>query len=99
MIVLYIGLLVLKKSQKKEIVAEFRPYFLLLGLFILFFFGLGNYWDRLLYNIVLVVQFIVILLLSKYLTISDKFRFIPYVAFVIMSIKFLVVIAQYGPYS
>lgn len=99
MTLLLVGLFLFERAKRISIFKDVTPYLIALAMVAAFFFLLGNYWDRLSYNIVLVIQFIILILVQKYLNLSSKFKYVPYILLIIIVVRFLILIFQHGPYG
>ncbi len=98
-IVLLFGVLFLKKEKRVVITKNLSLYFILLGIVAIFYFLLGSYFERLTYNILLIIQFIIILIFSRYLKIFTQFKRLDLVVLVFVIVKFVVLLVQNGPYT
>ncbi len=99
LLLLLLGLLIfLNKKERKILFKRVLPYLLLMLIFATFFFLLGDYWERLTYNILLLIQFNILILLQFWI---NKYKWLNGLGLLILFIfvvRFIVLIAQHGPY-
>lgn len=99
-IILLIFILISVSNKKtRNILVKFSSYILLIISFLLFFFTLGYYVDRLLFNITLLVQIVILLIANEYINNNKQFRLIPIILLALTLIKIFILAIEHGPYS